>query len=49
MYDDNDDIEYLDREDRVANEKLERVGGVFVEPQKIGGRLQQRGSRVRPG
>lgn len=35
MYDDNNDIEYLDREDRVANEKLERVGGVLIEPQKM--------------
>jgi len=33
MYDDNDDVEYLDREDRIANEKLERVGGVLVEPE----------------
>jgi len=33
MYDDDDAIEHLDREQRVFDEKLERVGGVFVEPE----------------
>lgn len=33
VYDDDDDIEYLDREQRPFDEKLERVGGVFAEPQ----------------
>jgi len=33
MYVDDDDMEYLDREDPLANEKLERIGGVLVEPQ----------------
>lgn len=38
MYDDDtidDDVDYLDREDPLANEKLERIGGAFVEPDRI--------------
>lgn len=34
MYQDDEDVEYLQEEDRLANESLERVGGVFVEPER---------------
>jgi hypothetical protein len=35
MWADDDDLEYLEVGQRVFDEKLERVGGVFVEPQHM--------------
>lgn len=34
MFADDNDTEYLDKDQRVFNERLERIGGVFVEPER---------------
>lgn len=34
MNDDDRDIEYLEQDEKVFDEKLERIGGVFVEPEQ---------------